>query len=240
MERRRQAQAFDKAQVSGTNLRQDTLPPLIPNVTMAARSTCCCVCLGNGCCGMHLSGVRVCSADRHRAAGPDGRRNGGGAWQARRPCCSAAGRRSRRCVSALISAAALHRDLIQTQSPSFKVQFAEATVWNAFFRCTSCCESDVRGAEADKAEIQHETKLQEQALDGISDALDDLELMSKVHSVSRCILGLVVLTGVLAHDKCTLQMCSSGRDIIGCFLSSIAKLRGHALTRAACVAANGR
>ena len=38
----------------------------------------------------------------------------------------------------------------------------------------------VNGAEADKAEIQHETKLQEQALDGISDALDDLEMMSKV------------------------------------------------------------
>jgi hypothetical protein len=56
----------------------------------------------------------------------------------------------------------------------------------------------VRGADVDKAEIQHETKLQEQALDGISDALDDLESMSKVHGASRRTLGLPMQTACLS------------------------------------------
>ncbi len=55
------------------------------------------------------------------------------------------------------------------------------------------------GADADKAEIQHETKLQEQALDGISDALDDLEQMSKVQGSFNRTLDL------LKHVACLRQ-----------------------------------
>ena len=38
----------------------------------------------------------------------------------------------------------------------------------------------VRGADKDRDDIQHQTELQERALDGIDSALDDLGVMSKV------------------------------------------------------------
>jgi hypothetical protein len=40
-------------------------------------------------------------------------------------------------------------------------------------------------ADKDRDEIQHQTELQERALDGIDSALDDLEVMSKVHRPPR-------------------------------------------------------
>lgn len=38
----------------------------------------------------------------------------------------------------------------------------------------------VRGADKDRDDIQHQTELQERALDGIDSALDDLGVMSQV------------------------------------------------------------
>lgn len=64
-------------------------------------------------------------------------------------------------------------------------------------------------ADKDRDEVQHQTELQERALDGIDSAVDDLEVMSKVRPplclltnqvyiwMGRHILGLYQLLAVL-------------------------------------------
>jgi hypothetical protein len=72
----------------------------------------------------------------------------------------------------------------------------------------------VRGADKDRDEVQHQTELQERALDGIDSALDDLEVMSKVAPPPTAHILLV------EHAQLCTAVCMQPRPSSRCSLHS--------------------